>query len=505
MPKLSSNQRRPEAMYDYSCLPTLVLNEIFGYLSVKERVKAKSVCRTWKAEVDLREQKRDTLVLHIGPYTWNMRWCVTNNRGLMKFENSFQVKRLTILKHPLTRALLKKTKKLAIVDVFRNDIASNIEPYLGYLKHCEIEEIEIRSLRLAGTLAIDLPKLKVLMINDTPVAKLVLNCPSLEVLFWNRDVNEVHFQSPQKLKRLACFGWPPTVTLANHFESLEYFNFFATYDQHVNDRLLDRMPRLKRIVLYSKDPQADLEIIRRQQERLGLKNLEILLSGFRDTQGVSIRNNLLALVHIDQSVEQLFENYSKLVEDSPWKVWINYSALFSKFKILPSDFFERFHEIDIIEISAVTDYTHLFGFLKCCPIIPQLKLQFSSTKAYQILHLIHALHPSLQGLIIREECPSDVLKIDLSFMRLFNLTSLRLEYATRLPVEFIRKVAAKRGTLFFVFELGEITSNHMMTILFPSYGPVLMDHCCGLKFQFSAIDQLISHMQIDPHLRSLLL
>ena len=57
-------------MHDYSQLPTLVLNEIFGYLNVEE-VKCKPVCRTWKEEIELREKKNDTLVLHLGPYHWN--------------------------------------------------------------------------------------------------------------------------------------------------------------------------------------------------------------------------------------------------------------------------------------------------------------------------------------------------------------------------------------------------------------------------------------------------
>ena len=207
-------------MYDYAGLPTLVLNEIFGYLSVKQRVKCKSVCGAWKEDVELREQMSDTLVLHLGPYPCNMRWTQTNNRGLMKFENSFEMKTLTILEHPLTRTLLKKTKKLAIVHFCKRILSpetSNIQPYLRYFRQCE--EIDIKNYQLEGTLTFDLPKLKVLAINDSLFKKLALNCPSLEVLFWNSAVQKVHFQNTKKLKRLICYGWSARVSLNGKFRN----------------------------------------------------------------------------------------------------------------------------------------------------------------------------------------------------------------------------------------------------------------------------------------------
>ena len=52
--------------YDYSRLPTLVLNEIFGYLSVKERIKCKPVCRAWKSR-SRAKKARDVLILHLDP------------------------------------------------------------------------------------------------------------------------------------------------------------------------------------------------------------------------------------------------------------------------------------------------------------------------------------------------------------------------------------------------------------------------------------------------------
>ena len=503
----SPTEPESEAMYDYARLPTLVLNQIFGYLSVKERVKAKSVCRAWREEIKLREQMSDTLVLHLGSYRLNIRWTETNNKRPMKFENSFQMKNLDILKHPLTRSLLlKKTKKLAIVDfnvdVFNSQVSS-IQPYLGHFDQCE--EIEIRSVRSRGTLTFNLPKLKVLVVKDSSPVKLVLNCPSLEVLFWNQGVNEIRFQNAKKLKRLLCFGWPATVWLKGKFSSLEYLNFFAAHDEPVNDRLLDRMPKLKRLVLYSNNPQADLKIIREQQKRFGLPNLEVLFNGFRDPVEVELETNECKFIIADWSVERLHANYSKLVENSPWRVCINYSQLFNKFKILPSNFFERFSEPFVIEITEVANYKHLLGFLKCYPFVEKMTINFSKVNAYRVLDLAHSLQPSLNEVTIQEERPSDLLVIDLSFLRLLKLAFLHLE-STRLPVSLLRRVGAQRGPRFMGFGFKEIQSNHQMLIGFSSGVIIFCDFTCmPLPRTFPTLEQLIAYMQSDKHLSKFLL
>ena len=49
----------------------------------------------WKVEIEQREAKSNMLVLRFGAYLWNIRWSLTNDRGLMKYENLFQVKNLT--------------------------------------------------------------------------------------------------------------------------------------------------------------------------------------------------------------------------------------------------------------------------------------------------------------------------------------------------------------------------------------------------------------------------
>ena len=510
-PNCSSNHSLNNSP-DYSRMPTLVLNEIFGYLSMKERIRCKAVCRAWKMEIELKEKARDTLVLHLGPYLRNARWKHTNNGGLMKFENSFQVKRLNFLQHPRTRTLLKQIKKLAIVNyhlgIMDSEILqTNVHPYIRHFDQCE--EIEIREFNLQDTLTFELPKLRALVIRDCPGAKLVVNCPSLELLFWNTPIQEVSFRNIKKLKSLFCCGLRVSPNVK--FPNLAYLNFYTgSHDLMVADGLLGQMPKLKRFVLNSHNLQADLKNIRAQQERYGRPNLEVLCSGF----SVPVRfalGEISSYVKLELCTGELFENYSKLVENWPWKFWIDYSRLFDKFKILPSDFFERFSESYGIEISAVTNYTHLFEFLRCYPFVTQLKIHWSSVKANRILDLVHLLNPSLRELTIVEVSYSLVPDIDLFFMRMFDLVLLTL-ISTRLPTDFIRKLATNRGPRFYTFKFIEhkaYINRQAVIYFFPgeyAYGEyAFVDFTCasGLA-RFTSIEQLIAAMRAHPLLGSVM-
>ena len=106
----------------------------------------------------------DALMLHVSPYLWNLRWNQTNNQRLAKFENSFEVKRLAFLKHPRTRSLLEKTKKLVLVKHYLDPVPNpNMKistVHIRYFRQCE-EEIEIRNFDLQEKPTFDLHYLSV--------------------------------------------------------------------------------------------------------------------------------------------------------------------------------------------------------------------------------------------------------------------------------------------------------------------------------------------------------
>ena len=106
----------------------------------------------------------------------------------------------------------------------------------------------------------------------------------------------------------------------------------------VDDRLLNRTPKLKRLVLYSRNLRADLESIREQQKRFYLPNLEVFFSVFRDPVKIELNPSEVKFMIADRCIEKLHENYSKLVENSPWRVCNNHLHLFRHFKIFATIF-----------------------------------------------------------------------------------------------------------------------------------------------------------------------
>ena len=139
-------------------LPTLALNAIFGYLNCKERIKCKSVCVRWRDEIKLIDKNRESLLLHIGDYPINIKWSNTNNRRLIRHENSFETKDLKFLEHPFTRSYFENVKKLVIYNSTFLD-SKKFQQYINSFIKCE--EIEIKGFESINKMLINLLKLRV--------------------------------------------------------------------------------------------------------------------------------------------------------------------------------------------------------------------------------------------------------------------------------------------------------------------------------------------------------
>lgn len=460
------NKTQVQDEADYSKLPILVLNLIFDHLSYKERVKCKAVCHSWRERIELVDAKRKTLVLHFGPYLLNLKWSYSDQtRHLMKYGNSFELRRppsfsgdLSFLKHPLTRTTFKHIKKLCIYDYSEclpmNMKFSNPNEYLDFLDQCE--EIEILNLQLPGNAVFELPKLRVLTIKSgaldrllirtrASVLSLVLRSPSLQVLVIGGELEKIDCAYPEQLKHIECHEWP-----ARGFESngkqltgLQYLNLFNGAGSTANGELLKQMPNLKKLIFHS-DNKATWESFQLQKQRFGLNDLTILNYGFVGPAAVYEWDKRISLTY--HKVEHVFNNYSHL-EAVPWKIHLDYTKLFDKFKILPSNFFERFSNISMVQIDEVTSMMHLFAFLRHCPCLDRLLLDFSLLKdANLVLEQMQLLSPSLRSLSIftGTHSPNEVIDYDLSFFSLLKLTEVELR-SFCLPIDFLRKLISKGG------------------------------------------------------------
>ena len=140
-------------------LPALVLNKIFRFLSVKERIKCEQVCLEWQKQIKAFDAERDSLMLHLGCYRPNKRWSWTNQQALVRVENTFEIDSIELLQDALNILELKNLKKVKLVNssgIVSRCVLSEIHVYLAQFVDCEELEIEEFSL---GPCVIQMPRL----------------------------------------------------------------------------------------------------------------------------------------------------------------------------------------------------------------------------------------------------------------------------------------------------------------------------------------------------------
>lgn len=503
---------------DYSKLPILVLDCISDYLSYKERVKCKAVCRGWRRAIEPRDKARQTLVLHVGPYLLNQKWSYSNQRRrLMGYANSFEIQSLNFLAHPLTRSSFKHIKKLCIFEyndyLLLNTTVHNIRQGIDFLKQCE--EIEILNLILPDKLVVfELPKLKVLVIKSGSTdylitssglseISLMLRSPSLQVLVFACPVSKIDCRYPKSLKHIECIEWPSEFkTNGTELTALEYLNLLNGERSAAKDDLLKTMPNLKKLIFHS-DEQAVSKSFEEQKQRFRLNRLEILNFGLFGRAHAHEWEKGISLTC--GGTKPLFDNYPR-IESVPWKISLKYDELFNQFKILPSNFFERFR-ITYVQIGEVTSMTHLFAFLRHCPFLEKMMLNFDMLKEYSlVLEQMQLLSPSLRTLHIFTETQNanQFLSFDLAFLSVLKLVCIDVS-AHFIPADFLRKLMNRRGDHFKVFRFLQLCASDLYAFTFGIHlvmndRPNASKHALNLVyegefFNHPNIDSLIKFMQ----------
>lgn len=411
---------------NYSTLPALVFDELFSYLSVKDRIKCKAVCRSWKRQVELKDKNRDSLIVHVGFYPLNEKWCWANNKGLMRFENSFQVKDFSFLILPLTKLHFKSLKKVHLADWYSVHAGMFYDRFhlcIGWLVNCEV--LEICGITMQSETVFDLPKLKVLVLKNTKADHLVLDSRLLEVLVLCGRIQRIDWKRTNRIRHLECMSAGTLDCLASgKFPNLECFNLFDGENMEVRPNLFKDMPKLKKFIYYSLSiSQPAMQKLKEQRKQLGLHDLKILAAGFDDEENaeIAISANQDTFTLNELNVDFVCENYAKLVEPCVWDVCHHYNDLFAKFRLLPCNFFDKFPVNSLIVRRATSD-PHLFAFLKHCPALFLLRISFSQTRPL-LLDQLFVLTPSLRELTLNEDEGSPVASLDLTFLR-----NLKLNY-----------------------------------------------------------------------------
>ena len=204
----------------------------------------------------------------------------------------------------------------------------------------------------------------------------------------------------------------------------------------------------------------------------------------------------------DNGLNLVFNNYSKLVEKIQWRLSIDYSKLFNEFKLIPNDFFNYFNNIACLVIDRVDNYSHLFQFLKYCPILESVILDnnYSKVDTNLILGQIFILSPSLRMITFKEDKPSNFKNYNFSFLYLLaNLNSITF-MSSSLPIRLIKEIAKKNrnGCEYILLKYTEI--DLIFSIKMTDNQFHLTDSTHKSRIQSDSIDKIIDFLQNDHHL-----
>ena len=414
-------------------LPSLVLGEIFAFLTIKERAKCMRVCRAWRDEIESRDARKTAIVFHTSFFPLNRKWGMADKR-LMKIENSVQIASFESLRAPALRSHFKHLKRVQLLNNYAMLLENRFEKfdrYIDWLTECE--ELELHGFEFGNETTFSLPKLKTLALKRIECDQLTVDCPSLEELIIWAILERVDYKATDRLKYLEVSTHKAlNFKQGTEFKLLECLNvndkaYFLHQDRDRRRELIRCMPGLRKLVCYTNGIRrkflTEIRNWRREQNGSG-EDLQILVSGFESTGEIIYSGNSDSTVMLsEQYVEPVFNNYTRLVEPAAaWNVLIDYNELFAKFKILPSNFFTAFPDIYLVKISSVPCYNHLFSFLKLCPALDSLEFDRSLTEIKpEFLDLLYLLHPSLRFMMVNEDHGQKV-RVNCMFLRNLKLT-----------------------------------------------------------------------------------
>ena len=163
-------------------LPSLVLNEMFSYLSIQEKIRMKQVCRNWKIELD--NYNITKLCIHLDAYPLNLNWSYTNN--LISFSNTFQIKNSININLVIQR--FKNLKKLFIFQLTSFDNCKELIKRLD--EFADLIQLEIYDVCFEAA-CLNLSKLKIISLKYSTFDQIELNTPALDTLICYEKITKI--------------------------------------------------------------------------------------------------------------------------------------------------------------------------------------------------------------------------------------------------------------------------------------------------------------------------
>ena len=430
-------------------LPELVLDEIFSYLSLKDKIKLSLICSSWRNKIIFKNLNQDLIFCHFNnqPFPFNLKCSYSTN--LIKYENSIQIKNFKFLQSSFTRIYFRNLKKLYIFnnEQFEIDI-QNLGVCVNYFNRLEL--LSLTKLRLKEKTTINLANLKVLILKYVTITnQLDLNTCNLQEMICWCDITRICFRFPKKLIRLELKN--SNLEFSQEFKNLESLSYFVENGLIRND-LLSNLTRLRNLTVFSPFVEHDLKELERQKRKFKLNALQIYSFGFKD-KFIYFPINYHYIYLLDRfKLKELSQNYSQLNSAAiPFPVQIDFCSLIEFFETIPNDFFSKFSQIYQLNVawntnSLILNYLPLIKFIENCGYLRKLILNNCSFN--QDFYDMLAVRSTIGQLEIKE---FNELNID-NYHFLSRLVVFHLKiHLNSLPIRLLTNALENRNLKYFEF------------------------------------------------------
>ena len=362
-------------------LPELPFERILSFLSLEDVIKSRGVSRNWCIKTDsfrvkslcYSEQPSDFIE---GKGRWVSGSFAKNFISSTRFASFFNT---------FSQSILSNLKHLRLCDL-RLDEENRPAFALVLNSFSQLEELDLigfaypRHFRLNAEVKLNLPMLNSIQLGDVcAMRKLTLDAPRLkQVKIWQCPpylrLDIVHTEPIERLLVDLL-----EYTVVNNLKNLQYLNYLYMVEKSIDSTLLSSLEQLKEIHLDQHSSLNNLNNLFEQKQRYGRTELKIylrglLLSGPNDPAIGSLVGELPSESNVEL-LRCLAEHPSRLADEIPFEMKIDYSAIERAFPGSEINVLKRFTDLSIIFLNRpVQNVQHFLNFLKSFPNIVVLTI-----------------------------------------------------------------------------------------------------------------------------------
>ena len=356
-------------------LPIVVLREIFDFLTIPERLRVRSTCKTWKFVIETFKSPK-SLCIYSTSYPYNEKWCFSNEKvaenEMFYLKYHYEAHRRFSLQmrffRNLERVYLYSTKEKA--DLFLAEVHQ-----LTQLKVLMIEgNVQFKTLRSSS-----IEKLSLRTIYHS--IELELETPNLNSIVMQSMLSKndplVIFRFPSKVKHLECLRFNEKLSQLKNLETL-------VCQEITFDFQLSEFESLKRLEIWPTDHQLPM-VVRIQQERNRLKrnDLELIVSGFRE-ELISCERDRSCLNVTTAYLQQMERNRTKLVGPAPWCASLDIDTFIRHPDRFTDELFEHFPNVI---------YTHGYSIRRLMYNQPHNRTEDQGTFESRLIEILQKIKP----------------------------------------------------------------------------------------------------------------